>query len=75
VTFEGDGSQLMLRVQQIIGVPNPKGVISHGTICYLQGWLYMRGYEYVLYDQAGILDRWTARAIQESLNKGEWGDE
>ena len=75
VTFEGDGSQLMLRVQQIIGVPNPKGVISHGTICYLQGWLYMRGYEYVLNDPAGILDRWTARAIQESLNKGEWGDE
>ena len=74
VTYEGDGSQLMLRVQETIGVPDPKGVISHGTVCYLQGWLYMRGYTYVLKDPAGVLDRWTARGVQESLNNGEWGD-
>lgn len=71
VTFEGTGSDLMRRVQAIIGVPNPTGVIASGTVSMLQGWLYLHGHSCAR-SKAGVLDEWTARALQESLNAREW---
>lgn len=73
VTFDGGGSALMKRVQEIIGIPNPTGIAAGGTVCYLQGWLIMQGYD--LEDaRAGILDEPTARALQRSLNDRRWED-
>lgn len=69
--YDGSGSQLVRKVQQIVGVPNPTGVWSRGSICMMQGWLHMRGYD--LRDAvAGMIDAPTAAAIQESINDGEW---
>ena len=73
VSFEGDGSALMRRVQEIIGIPNPTGIAAGGTVCYLQGWLVMQGYD--LEDaRAGVLDEPTGRALQRSLNDRIWED-
>ena len=71
VTFEGGGSALMKRVQEVVGVPNPTGIIASGTVCMLQGWLVLHGHS-CAEDHAGILGEATARALQESLNEGEW---
>ena len=71
VTFEGGGSTLMKRVQEIVGVPNPTGIIASGTVCMLQGWLVLHGHSCAM-DHAGVLDVCTARALQESLNAKEW---
>lgn len=71
VTFEGGGSTLMKRVQEIVGVPNPTGIIASGTVCMLQGWLVLHGHSCAM-DYAGVLDVCTARALQESLNAKEW---
>ena len=71
VTFEADGSELMLKVQEILGVPNPTGIIASGTVAMLQGWLYLHGYSCAT-DKAGILGEATAKALQRSLNDGEW---
>ena len=71
VTFEGGGSTLMKRVQEIVGVPNPTGIIASGTVCMLQGWLVLHGHSCAS-DYAGVLGEATARALQESLNEGEW---
>lgn len=71
VTTEGGGSALMMVVQAIVGVPSPKGAISRGTICKLQGHLVLNGYD-VGDDKAGCLDEGTAKAIQRSLNDGKW---
>lgn len=71
VTYEGDGSALMLAVQKRLGVPSPTGVIASGTIAMLQGWLYLHGHSCAL-SRAGVLDAPTAKALQESLNAGEW---
>ena len=71
VTYEGDGSSLMLAVQERLGVPNPTGVIASGTICMLQGWLYLHGYS-CAEDRAGTLGEATAKALQRSLNDGRW---
>lgn len=70
VTYEADGSLLMRRVQEIVGVPNPTGIIGPGSICYIQGWLWMQGYEVT--DAAGVWGRSTAKGIQQSLNDGRW---
>lgn len=73
VTFEGGGSTLMKRVQEIVGVPGPTGIIASGTVCMLQGWLVMQGYD--LEDaRAGVLDEPTGRALQRSLNDRRWED-
>lgn len=73
VTFDGGGSILMKRVQEIIGIPNPTGIAAGGTVCYLQGWLVMQGYD--LEDaRAGVLDEPTGRALQRSLNDRRWED-
>lgn len=73
VTFDGGGSILMRRVQEIIGVPGPTGIIAGGSVCHLQGWLIMQGYD--LEDaRAGILDEPTGRALQRSLNDRRWED-
>jgi len=71
VTFEGGGSTLLQHVQEVIGVPNPTGVVSRGTICLLQGWLVLQGYD-IGNDRAGVLDDGTAKALQKSLNDGKW---
>lgn len=71
VTYEGNGSQLMKKVQETVGVPNPTGVIAGGTVCMLQGWLVMRGYSCAA-DNAGVLGPATAKAVQQSLNDGVW---
>lgn len=74
VTFEGTGSSLMRKVQEILGVPNPTGIIFRGTIAKLQGLLYLWGYD-CGGDEAGVLDAATARAIQQSLNERKWESE
>ena len=71
VTFEGTGSELMLAVQKILGVPNPTGVIASGTVSMLQGWLYLHGFSCAA-DKAGVLGTPTAKALQQSLNEGAW---
>lgn len=71
VTYEGGGSTLMRRVQEIVGVPSPTGVIAGGTVCMLQGWLVLHGYTCAS-DNAGVLGEATARALQRSLNDGKW---
>ena len=71
VTFEANGSELMLEVQKRLGVPHPTGIIASGTIAMLQGWLYLHGYSCAA-DKAGILGEATAKALQQSLNDGEW---
>lgn len=71
VSFDGGGSILMELVQGIVGVPRPTGVIAGGSVCHLQGWLVMQGYD--LEDaRAGVLDEPTARALQRSLNDRRW---
>ena len=71
VTYEGTGSELMLAVQRILGVPNPTGVAASGTMAMLQGWLYLHGYS-CAEDKAGVLGTATAKALQQSLNEGAW---
>ena len=71
VTYEGNGSPLMLSVQKELGVPTPTGIIGSGTIAMLQGWLYLHGYSCAA-DKAGVLGDATARAVQQSLNDGRW---
>lgn len=71
VVYDGGGSSLMLEVQKRLGVPNPTGIIASGTIAMLQGWLYLHGYSCAM-SRAGVLDVHTAKALQESLNAGEW---
>ena len=71
VTYEGTGSELMLAVQKLLGVPNPTGVIASGTVSMLQGWLYLHGYSCAA-DKAGVLGTATAKALQQSLNEGAW---
>lgn len=71
VTYEGNGSELMRKVQQLVGVPNPTGVIAGGTVCMMQGWLVLHGYS-CAEDKAGRLGEVTAKALQRSLNDGAW---
>lgn len=71
VTFEGTGSELMLEVQRRVGVPDPTGIIASGTVSMLQGWLYLHGHSCAA-DKAGVLGEATAKALQESLNAGDW---
>ena len=71
VVYDGGGSSLMLEVQKRLGVPNPTGIIASGTIAMLQGWLYLHGHSCAM-SRAGVLDVHTAKALQESLNAGEW---
>ena len=71
VTYEGSGSALMEHVQMVVGVPNPTGIIASGTVAMLQGWLYLHGHSCAA-DKAGVLGPATAKALQESLNAGEW---
>ena len=73
VEFDGGGSELMRKVQEIVHVANPTGVIASGTVSHIQGWLNLRGYDCTA-DHAGILGEHTARAIQRSLNDGAWAD-
>ena len=71
VEFGGGGSDLMRKVQQVLGVPDPTGVIASGTVSMLQGWLYLHGYS-CAYDRAGVLGEVTAKALQRSLNDEAW---
>ena len=69
--YDGSGSQLVKAVQTKIGVPHPTGVWARGSICLLQGWLVLHGYD-IGHDEAGVLDKGTARGVQESLNDRAW---
>ena len=69
--YDGSGSQLVMKVQQIVGVPKPTGVWSRGTICLIQGWLVLHDYD-IGHDEAGVLDEGTAAGIQVSLNDRAW---
>ena len=69
--YDGSGSALMEAVQVKVGVPNPTGVIARGTICMVQGWLVLHGYD-IGDAKAGVIDTPTAKAIQESLNDRAW---
>lgn len=71
VEFGGGGSDLMRKVQEILCVKNPTGVIASGTVAMLQGWLYLNGYS-CAYDRAGVLGEVTAKALQRSLNDRAW---
>lgn len=71
VTYEGTGSELMRKVQEAVGVPNPTGIIASGTICMLQGWLVLHGYSCAA-DRAGQLGEATAKALQKSLIDEAW---
>lgn len=71
VTYEGTGSELMRKVQKVVGVPSPTGIIASGTICMLQGWLVLHGYSCAA-DRAGQLGEATAKALQRSLNDEAW---
>jgi len=70
-TYEGGGGPLMTAIQKKVGVPNPTGIAARGTICLLQGWLVLKGYD-IGDDEAGVLDTGTAKAVQRSLNDGKW---
>lgn len=69
--YNGEGSALMRRVQEIVGVSGPTGIAARGTICMIQGWLVLNGYT-IGSDVAGHLQEGTAKAIQTSLNDGTW---
>ena len=73
VTFEGTGSELMEAVQRRVGVPGPTGIAAGGTVCMLQGWLVLHGHS-CAGDRAGVLGEATAKALQESINAGEWAE-
>ena len=73
VTFEGTGSDLMRKVQDIVGVANPTGIIAQGTIRKLQGTLILWGYD-IDESEGGVLGESTAKAIQRSLNDGKWAN-
>lgn len=71
VTYEENGSALMKSVQAFLGVPNPSGIIAGGTVALMQGRLILWGYD--LGDaRLGVLDDYTAKAVQRSLNDGMW---
>lgn len=71
VTFDGGGSALIAAVQKKVGITPQSGMAAGGTICYLQGWLIMRGYD-CSGDKAGVFGKETAGALQQSLNDGAW---
>lgn len=71
IAYGGGGSELMRAVQEAVGVPSPTGVAARGTICMLQGWLALRGYD-LGGDAAGVLDEGTAKALQRSINDRSW---
>lgn len=73
VTFEGTGSDLMRKVQDVVGVANPTGIIAQGTIRKLQGTLILWGYD-IDESEGGVLGESTAKAIQRSLNDGKWAN-
>ena len=72
VTYERYGSELMVKVQEMLGIHPATGVIGHGTICYLQGHLVMLGYKRCLKGKVGVLDEPTAMDLQDSINDGKW---
>lgn len=72
VTYERYGSELMVKLQEMLGIHPATGVIHFGTICYLQGWLIMRGYKRCLKGKVGVLDEFTAKDLQEAINNGEF---
>lgn len=69
--YDGTGSDLMRAVQERVGVLPQTGIIAKGTICNLQGWLNLRGYD-TGDDANGMIQEGTAKAIQRSLNDGAW---
>lgn len=71
VAYDGGGSTLMQAVQRKVGVTPQSGVIARGTVCMLQGWLVLHGYD-IGSDSAGMLHDGTAKALQRSLNDGAW---
>lgn len=72
IAYGGGGSELMMAVQRRVGgIEHPTGIAARGTVCMLQGWLQLHGYD-VGSDEAGVLDEGTAKALQRSINEREW---
>lgn len=71
VEFGGGGSSLMRAVQNVVGVPDPTGVIYHHTISLLQAWLVGMGHN-LEGARVGELDTITAMAVQRSINDKAW---
>lgn len=71
VEYGSGGSTLMKAVQRKVGVTPQTGVIARGTVCMIQGWLVLHGYD-VGGDIAGSFGAGTAMALQRSLNEGAW---
>lgn len=69
--YDGTGSELMKVVQKTVGISPQTGIIAKGTICNLQGWLNLRGYD-TDNDTNGMIQEGTAKAIQRSLNDEAW---
>lgn len=67
----GTGSALVRAVQEIIGL-EPDGVIGYWFVGTLQDWLDRRGHDIGPAGVDHILGNATARAVQESINAGEW---
>lgn len=67
----GTGSALVRAVQEIIGL-EPDGVIGYWFVGTLQEWLERRGHDIGPAGVDHILGNATARAVQESINAGEW---
>lgn len=72
IEYGTGGSELMRAVQTKVGVPGPTGIAARGTVCHLQGWLVLTGYDIGSDEIAGVLDEGTAKALQRSLNDGKW---
>ena len=67
----GTGSALVRAVQRRIGL-EPDGVIGYWTVGTLQEWLDRRGHYIGAAGVDHVLGNATARAVQESINAGEW---
>lgn len=73
VEYGFGGSELVARVQEIVGVENATGMMARGTVSGIQKWLYLHGYS-CEGDEAGVIGKSTAKALQKSLNDGAWND-
>lgn len=68
---EGTGSALVREVQRRVGV-DPDGVIGYQLVGGLQEWLVRKGHDIGPAGVDHVLGNGTARAVQESINAGEW---
>lgn len=68
---KGTGSKLIRAVQNKLGI-DPDGVMGYEFTGSLQEWLVKRGYDIGPCGIDHVFGRDCGRALQESLNNGEW---